>query len=1227
MKLWDTLLIIGARDNLRPLLREIFKEDYNLLEAESTEQGMFLLEQNRDCIAAVLLETIPSPKDEDSFLVACVERGYTKDIPVLVIDEGGEMEGKEELAFSRGAADYIRQPFAPALITRRLGIIVDLYRSRRSLAAAVEKQADTIRNANEFMVDALAGLIEYRSAEAGGHTLRLRRYTEILLREVAHSCPEYGLNEESISMISSAASLHDMGKIAIPDSILNKPGQLTAEEQEIMKTHTTKGARMIASFVGTTNDTYLRYAYNICRSHHERWDGSGYPDGLAGDAIPICAQVVNLADAYDALTADRIYKSAISPSVAVNMLINDEQGRFSPKLIACFKTVIGDFAQLAAEYAGGRSPKDDSVELRLPPPEEDDGEVSSLRTTAMKYQTLLRYLGCAVVEIDLEQRAYHTVYNPFPDFMPLPKGFFEDRENTLDDFAQVHPDDRAASLEALHFLENEFVQRGLRRHSFVQRVMTGDGDYVSCRVTFIRTEVRGPRRHKALIIWSPVDREPVAIREDELPSELFDAVICRRGDERMSIISGAERLVDLTGYSAEDIKNVFGGSFIELVIPEDRDEYRASLESALRSGERIRIEYRIRCRDGSVIWVMERCCLRLDENGRELFYGGLYNNSGSHRDQSRLDEDLERHRLIIDQSDDIILDWDIEKDRLQISTNWKDIFGYEPTPESLQADKLTNSHIHPDDFENLMDLCRRLREGGKEQETELRIANSESRYIWFRARMSSVANAGQAPHRAVGTLSNIDSSKRNILALQEQAQRDSLTGLLNKAAAQNAIRQYLTAGSEVHCALLMIDLDAFKQINDRFGHLFGDAVLTRTSSTLSKLFRAGDIIGRVGGDEFMVLMKDTVDRGIVERRCSQLLDELGGEFSEGGQSYRISCSVGVALWPEHGRSFQELFRHADQALYHSKESGKHCFTVYRPELDLDVRQLSTPIESGDSGALTINDLVRVAFKQLANADDLDSAISRVMALVGQQTNVSRVYIFENNDENTHCSNTFEWCNKGISPEIHNLQNICYATDLPGWEDNYDENGILFCPDISTLGPSAREILDPQGIKSILHCAIRENGVFRGYIGLDECDSHRVWTQEQVDVLVFLGEVVVSFLLKKRAQDRAAAMNENFRSIMAARRSWLYVVDAETHKMLYVSEKAAELPFMRAGYICHEAIMNCEEVCEACPIKQATAESDGVSRIYSPQLGLWVKAEASRIKWDGRDAYLISCKRD
>lgn len=360
----DMILIVDDMEINRTILRQIFEDRYTPLEAEDGNQALDLLEKHRQRIAVMLLDLV-MPVMDGYTVLEDIRRKGTADFPIIVITAEDSVE-KEVQSFDLGAWDIIKKPFEPHVVQRRVQNAVELNLRRLNQQELIEAQAQKLRESSAVMIEALSSIIEYRSVETGQHIQRIRMFTQVLLEDVAACYPEFGLNSRKIEIIVSASSMHDIGKIAIPDSILNKPGRLSAEEFEVMKTHTVKGCEMLAALDRMSDKEYLQYAYNICRHHHERWDGRGYPDGLKGDRIPVCAQVVGIADCYDALTTDRVYKKAIPPEQALNMILNGECGAFSPRLLESLKNVRHIFSRLCQQYADGKNQYPHSINTQAP---------------------------------------------------------------------------------------------------------------------------------------------------------------------------------------------------------------------------------------------------------------------------------------------------------------------------------------------------------------------------------------------------------------------------------------------------------------------------------------------------------------------------------------------------------------------------------------------------------------------------------------------------------------------------------------------------------------------------------------------------------------------------------------------------------------------------------------------------------------------------------------------
>ena len=358
----NKILIVDDSFINRELLTEMLEDEYEVITCENGLQALELMEENYNELAIILLDLVMPVLDGVGFLKALQNKPIMKDIPILVIS--GETNVETEIkCFDYGVFDFIKKPFDNRLVKKRIKNAVDLYMYKNNLEERVAEQtsviseqynllkhqADQLAKSNVSIIEILGTIVEYRNLESGEHIQRVKSYTRILGEQLMEDYPEYNLTSKQLNVIVSASALHDVGKIAIPDSILLKPGRLTKEEFEFMKEHTTKGCEIINNIRGVWSEEYARASYEICRHHHERYDGRGYPDGLLGENIPISAQLVAVANVYDALVNERVYKSAFSADKAFNMIINGECGTFSPKLMDCFTKCRDRFESLAGE--------------------------------------------------------------------------------------------------------------------------------------------------------------------------------------------------------------------------------------------------------------------------------------------------------------------------------------------------------------------------------------------------------------------------------------------------------------------------------------------------------------------------------------------------------------------------------------------------------------------------------------------------------------------------------------------------------------------------------------------------------------------------------------------------------------------------------------------------------------------------------------------------------------
>ena len=342
----EKILIADDSAMNRAILTEMLGDGYDILEAEDGRKAVSIL-QSTDDIDLLLLDIMMPEMDGFEVLTMMNKYHWIDDVPVIMIS-AENASSYVERAYDLGATDYISRPFDMAVVRRRVINTLMLYAKQKHLVRLVAEQVYEKEKSNSTMINILSHIVEFRNGESGMHVLHIQTATDILLHTLVQKTDKYHLTAADISLISTASALHDIGKINIPESILNKPGKLTKEEFEIMKTHTTIGAEILDKLPFQQESLLVKTAYAICRWHHERWDGRGYPDGLKGEDIPIAAQVVALADVYDALTSERCYKKAFDHDTAMQMILNGECGAFNPLLLDCL-TEAG--ARLHAELS------------------------------------------------------------------------------------------------------------------------------------------------------------------------------------------------------------------------------------------------------------------------------------------------------------------------------------------------------------------------------------------------------------------------------------------------------------------------------------------------------------------------------------------------------------------------------------------------------------------------------------------------------------------------------------------------------------------------------------------------------------------------------------------------------------------------------------------------------------------------------------------------------------
>lgn len=477
------------------------------------------------------------------------------------------------------------------------------------------------------------------------------------------------------------------------------------------------------------------------------------------------------------------------------------------------------------------------------------------------------------------------------------------------------------------------------------------------------------------------------------------------------------------------------------------------------------------------------------------------------------------------------------------------------------AEELNNQcgYLFSEDYKRSKKLAQDLKESGDNVVFEAKIyTRSREERIWT-VTLCYISGEdswdGIPSFYSIGI--DITKERKQIEKLQHISEKDALTGIYNRAETERQIKKYFEKNLNVMGALFMIDTDNFKQINDTEGHMIGDIVLTEMASGMKKIMHDSDVVGRIGGDEFTIFMKNISSVKDAEKKAEELLYMFRHLFQKEKSFLKVTCSIGIAIYPKDGNTFKEIYARADKALYQAKNMGKNNYVIYNQDYfkeleEFDCSSLGTVIDSEKQYAEYPDNLTRYIFRMLYQTDDIDQAINMILEVVGKQFDVSRVYIFENTEDGRYTSNTYEWCNEGISSQMAYLQNSNYQ-DYEDYEKLFEDELVFYCRDIHTLSPKLEELFSSQGIHSTLQCAYKEDRVFSGFVGFDECTGLRLWSQEEISTLSLISQIISMFLQRKK-NNKLNQQIQQYQNILDNIDQCICVINKENNFLLYVNKK-------------------------------------------------------------------------
>lgn len=689
---------------------------------------------------------------------------------------------------------------------------------------------------------------------------------------------------------------------------------------------------------------------------------------------------------------------------------------------------------------------------------------------------------------------------------------------------------------------------------------------------------------------------------------------------------------ELTGYTLQELNDEFGGNPQALIYSEDSARCNRDYIEQTKHGNSYQLEYRCRHKDGRLFWVIDRGIITSTIDGYNQNQSIMTNITPLKQNEEKLRMSEARFRIAIAASHAAVFEFDIAEKRYLYIENAAVIFRADAQfvissfdeararAHDFTLEDIFRQWYHTEDVPILIHSYEEMLYSGL-GECDARLRQPNGSYIWCRLHQAVVKDENGQPHRVIGHLLDIEEQHKQTERLMLEAQSDALTGLYNKTAIRDLAESALKTAPQISHTLFMLDIDNFKGVNDQLGHLFGDAVLMDVSAKLKRLFRRDGVVGRIGGDEFVVLLQTPCSAQVAANRAEKICSVFRHTYSGEKMDYKISCSVGFALSTATD-SFDSLFHKADLALYQAKALGKDQYSFYTPEMSNALPLETVRINQNDnidSGKLRIKERI---FELLYDSVDFSGSINMILALLGQLLHTSHLYIFENTIDSHFAELTYKWHTESASDRY--IDGFRLPIHKLNYYAQFDDSGIFCCQDFSAISKPLRTILQKSGANSTFQVAIIDENIIKGFVRYDSTNDADI-SLEQIGIMTFAAKLIGTFIIKKRADERIKLFNENKMQALDNLPSAIYVID-EQYQLHYVNNMVQAIyPDIMLKQKCHEVFMQNSAPCPNCPASGNLCTPCS-TEVYNPYSQIWMIANASRIRWSGNDNMrLISCQ--